>query len=168
MPRYVGWLNDPLVVRYSEQRHNTHTLATCEAYWRSFAGTPSLLWAIVVPGGVSGDETNALCHIGNISASIDMVNSVADVGIMIGERSVWNQGYGVEAWKAVCRHLLCDRGLRKISAGTLSVNTAMLGIMRRSGMLEDGRRTGQFLFEGQAVDVVYAALFADKYQLADQ
>lgn len=24
--RYVGWLNDPAVVRYSEQRHSRHTL----------------------------------------------------------------------------------------------------------------------------------------------
>jgi hypothetical protein len=26
---YVGWLNDPEVVRYYEQRHHKHTLATC-------------------------------------------------------------------------------------------------------------------------------------------
>jgi len=38
--RYVGWLNDPEVVRYSEQRHQTHTIESCRSYLLSFSGTP--------------------------------------------------------------------------------------------------------------------------------
>ena len=30
--RYVAWLSDPDVVRYSEQRHRTHTLASCRHF----------------------------------------------------------------------------------------------------------------------------------------
>jgi RimJ/RimL family protein N-acetyltransferase len=56
---------------------------------------------------------------------------------------------------------LDEAGIRKVTAGTLAVNTAMLGVMRRAGMVEDGRRRHHCLFEGRAVDVVYAALFRD-------
>ena len=155
-PRYVAWLNDPEVVRYSEQRHRTHTLASCREYWQAFHGTPHYFWAIEAPDTVPG-------HIGNLNAYIDPVHAVADLGILLGERQVWGRGYGAEAWTAVCDYLLREAGLRKVTAGTLAVNTAMLGIMRRAGMVEDGRRRRQYLLDGCAVDVVHAALFRDAW-----
>jgi RimJ/RimL family protein N-acetyltransferase len=154
--RYVAWLNDPVVVRYSEQRFRTHTIESCWAYWQSFVGTPNLLLAIV-----ARDERFG--HIGNLTANIHPVHRVADVGILIGERAVWGNGYGLEAWTAVCDYLLNVIGMRKITAGTLSVNQAMLHLARRAGMVEDGRRLRQSMFEGQAVDVIYTAIFNEKH-----
>lgn len=150
--RYVSWLNDPVVVRYSIQRYKRHTLETCREYWQSFKDTPNSLWAITV---VDGEFE----HIGNISAYIDVYNSIAGVGIMIGERGVWGQGYGLEAWVAVCHYLLYDIGVRKVEAGTLVSNKGMLRIMEKSGMVADGRRIRHWLVDGQEVDAVFAALF---------
>lgn len=181
-PRYVAWLNDPEVVRYSDQRHQRHTLDSCRAYWQAFAQTPHYFWAIVAralsPRERAGDEgpqelikaphpsplplgegTEGGLHIGNITAYVDVRHAVADVGILIGERQVWGAGYGSEAWMAVCDYLLGEAGMRKVTAGTLEVNTAMLAVMRRAGMVEDGRRRQHCLFEGRAVDVIHAALF---------
>src|SRR5437762_2899726 len=104
--RYVAWLNDPEVVRFSQQRHRTHTTETCRAYLASFDRTPHYFWAIL-----SRDST--LGHIGNINAYVDLHNKTADVGIIIGERAVWGRGYGGEAWQAVCRFLLDEGGIRK-------------------------------------------------------
>src|SRR5688500_17975894 len=74
---YVAWLNDREFMRYSEQRHKTHTLASCRAYWRSFADTPHYFWAM--------EETaNGLGHIGNMNAYVDQHNGLADLGILIG------------------------------------------------------------------------------------
>ncbi|MBN2397764.1 MAG: N-acetyltransferase, partial [Deltaproteobacteria bacterium] len=44
---YVDWLNDPLLMRFSRQRHKRHTIASCRDYWQSFEGTPNYFWAIV-------------------------------------------------------------------------------------------------------------------------
>jgi len=151
-PRYVGWLNDPEVVRYSEQRFTTHTLESCRAYLESFAGTDNLFLALIA-------DPEPLGHIGNMTAYVDR-HGVVDVGILIGERAVWGHGYGSEAWQAVCRALI-EGGARKITAGTLSVNKGMLAVMERSGMVPDGRRVRQSLVDGAPVDVVHAALFAD-------
>lgn len=151
-PRYVGWLNDPLVVQYSEQRHKIHSLESCRQYWRSFADTPHYFWAITA-------IDPALGHIGNMNAYIDKMNSVADIGILIGSRDVWGRGYGLEAWVAVCNYLLNDVGIRKVTAGTVAVNKGMIRIMEKAGMKADGRRIGQYLIDGVEVDVVHAALF---------
>ena len=153
--RYVGWLNDPEVVRYSEQRHHQHTLQSCRDYWQSFQGTSNYLWAIVA-------RDKAICHIGNINAYVDLHNLVADVGILIGERSFWGGGYGTEAWVAVCNYLLYKAGMRKVTAGTIAENTGMLHIMKKAGMVEDGVRKCHFIFEGREVDLIHAALYRKK------
>ena len=100
-------------------------------------------------------------HIGNINAYIDEDNSTASVGIMIGERRVWGQGYGLEAWVAVCHYLMYDIGIRKVTAGTLAVNKGMLRIMEKSGMVADGRWIRHCLVDGEEVDIIFAALFSN-------
>jgi RimJ/RimL family protein N-acetyltransferase len=150
--RYVNWLNDKEVVKYSEQRHKQHTFESCKKYFESFANTPNYFWAI------SLRDTKA--HIGNMNAYINTMNKVADIGILLGDREMWGKGYGLEAWKAVCDHLFDNVGIRKITAGTLVLNTGMLNIMIRSGMIEDGRRIRHYLFEGREVDVLHYALYA--------
>lgn len=152
--RYVGWLNDPEVVRYSRQRHQRHTIASCRSYWRSFEGTPNLFWAIEA-------KDRPQCHIGNITVMIDPADAVADVSILIGERSVWGRGYGAEAFRATCDHLFDVTAVRKITAGTIAPNVRMLSLMRRIGMSDDGRRIRHSTYEGEEVDVFYGALFRD-------
>ena len=153
-PRYVAWLNDKETVRYSEQRHRAHTLESCRAYAASFAASPSFFWAIVT-------HDPALGHIGNLTATVDAANRVADLAIVIGERRARGLGLGLEAWRRACRFLLTEAGLRKVTAGTMATNEPMLRVMAASGMFEEGRRRRQFLHEGRAVDLVFTALFAE-------
>lgn len=150
--RYVGWLNDPDVVRYSEQRHRRHDLAGCAAYFRSFENSPHFFSAILL--------RNDNLHIGNISVSVDSANRVADISILVGDRDCWGQGLGAEAWQAVQDELLARQGIRKVTAGTMAINHGMLSVMKKCGMEEDGRRKRHFLCEGQEVDMVMAAVYA--------
>lgn len=152
VPRYVAWLNDPGVVRFSEQRHTRHNLESCRAYWQGFEGTPNHFWAIEA-------HDPRLGYIGTMTAYVDPRHATADMGILVGERRAWGQGLGSEAWTAAANHLLRAEGVRKVTAGTLATNEAMLGIMRKTGMVEDGRRIRHALFEGGEVDIVHAALF---------
>jgi hypothetical protein len=70
--RYVSWLNDAAVVRYSEQRHRTHSVESRRAYMRSFEGLPDYFWAIVA-------RDQAVGHLGNMAILIDAPNLLADV-----------------------------------------------------------------------------------------
>lgn len=151
-PRYISWLNDQEVMKFSEHRHETNTLATGRAYWQSFQGTNNFLWAIEA-------RDSTLGHIGTMTAYLDIINEVADMGIMIGNRLAWGKGYGLESWQALGRWLLEEAGVRKITAGTMADNKAMLAIMNKAGMVPDGVRKAQVLLDGQPVDIVYSALF---------
>ena len=157
--RYLGWLNDASLMCFSEQRHKRHTLETCRDHLRSFENTPDLFWAI--------EEQGNLGHIGNISVFIDVHNSLADVGILIGAEPARGKGYGREAWGAVCRYLLLDGGIRKVVAGTMAENLAMLAIMEKSGMVPDGTRRRHYMCKGKEMDVIYMALFRDSLKQAE-
>jgi len=148
----VDWLNDPEVVRFSEQRHRRHSLDSCREYIDSFKGTANHLWAISVVNKNIG-------HIGNINAYVDTANNIADIGILIGKKQVWSKGYGKEALCAVCDYLMEKLGIRKITCGTLATNLSMLKVMKKAGMIDDGRRIRHYQWEGHEVDMIHQAMF---------
>lgn len=150
--RYVGWLNDPEVVRYSENRHRQHTLAGCEAYVSGFRQGPGLLWAV---------EVDDLGHVGNVSASVDRANRIADIGILLGEPASRGRGLGLSVWTAVMDHLAARGDIAKITGGCMAANLAMVRIMQRAGMQPDGRRPRHYLLDGQRVDLVYHATYVE-------
>lgn len=149
--RYIGWLNDARVTRFSRQRLRRHTEQDCVEFLRSFENSANFFWAIIA--------SSEWGHIGNITVEIAAHDRVATVNIMIGETGVWGKGYGLEAFRTVCDHLLDDGGMRKIFVGTMSTNTAMLSIMKKLGMVEEGRLRRQFEWEGIEVDHVLAGMY---------
>lgn len=150
--RYVSWLNDPEVVQFSEQRHHEHTLSTCTRYFEGIQKTDRYFFAI---------ETSMydIGHIGNIGVSIDAYNHLADMSIIVGEKRVWGKGLATAAWNVVLTEMLKRQGIRKVTAGTMAVNEAMLRLMQRSGMQIEAVRRHHFLWQGQEVDLVQAAIF---------
>jgi len=79
---------------------------------------------------------------------------------MVGERRCWGQGYGLEAWQSLLKILLREDGMRKVTGGTARLNTAMVRIMEKSGMVLEAVRSKQELIDDQPVDLLYYACFA--------
>jgi RimJ/RimL family protein N-acetyltransferase len=153
--RYVAWLNDPEVVRFSEQRHSLHTLASCRRYFESFKDSSDCFLAI------EADDPE-LGHIGNIGVAVDTNNDVGDVSIIVGEKKAWRTGLASKAWCCVVNELLDVHGLRKVTAGTMATNDAMLRLMLKSKMQIEATRRRQLMWEGREVDMVYAAIFGKR------
>jgi RimJ/RimL family protein N-acetyltransferase len=152
-PAYVGWLNDPVVVRFSNQRFAAHTAETSAKYLAGFAGSPNHFLSIV-----RRDNGEA---IGTITAYLSPPHGTADMGILVGDRRVWGGGYGLDAWRTLLDWLLAERGLRKVTAGTLDCNEAMLRLIYKSGMHKEAVRAAQEIVEGAERDIFYFARFAD-------
>lgn len=143
----VKWLNDPDIVQFSEQRHRKHDEESQAHY---IDNGPDVFREI--HAGQS--------FIGTITASIDKNNSVANVGILIGEKSEWGKGYGTEAWRAFCEQLL-RHGIRKIEAGAMACNFGMMHIFRKTGMHEEAVIPYHFLLDGKLIDMVQWGKFSD-------
>lgn len=148
----VDWLNDPEVVKYSEQRHKIHSIETQLEYLKQFNHSKNRYLGI---RDAAGDR-----FIGTITVFIDDANAVADVGIMIGDKNSWRKGYGYEAWKAVCDDLLYNCGIRKIEAGCMFANKPMTRIFKKYEMFFEGCRRNHFQFDGSTTDMVLYGKFA--------
>jgi RimJ/RimL family protein N-acetyltransferase len=150
---YVGWLNDPRVMRYSNQRFRTHDRASCSAYLGSFAASPNLFLAVRrLPDGVA---------LGTMTAYFAPHHGTVDVGILIGEPAAWGSGYGSDAWCTLLDWLLGLPAVRKVTAGALACNAGMLSLMRKAGMVQEAIRRRQEIVEGRAEDIVYYCRFRD-------
>lgn len=144
--RYVSWLLDPEAVRFSEQRHRIHSLESCLSFVQSIDQERAHMWAILVGGE----------HVGNITAHRDAPNGTADVGILMGQRSVWGQGFGAEAYGAVTDWLL-GSGCRMVTGGTMEANKGMIRVFEKCGFTIDGVRPGFFLLDGMPTGMVLAS-----------
>jgi ribosomal-protein-alanine N-acetyltransferase len=136
-PRYLSWLTDPEVNKFS-QRIGRREISADEAaaYLRGLGKDEHVL----------GIHTGAQGHVGNIKyGPVDWTNLRADISILIGERSVWGQGVGAAAMYLVTRFLFEEAGLNRVDAG--SNNPAFLRMVEKlgwsvEGVLRDRVKTG--------------------------
>jgi len=150
---YLSWLNDPTVTRFSNQRFRSHTAESSAAYLASFAGTHNSFLLIT--------QRSDGRPIGTATVYRSPQHGTADIGLMLGDRQCWGQGYGREAWQAVLGALLQEPGIRKVTGGTARPNQAMVRIMEESCMELEAVRARQELIDGQPVDLLYYARFAE-------
>lgn len=149
---YVSWLNDPEVVRFSNQRFRAHTIESCQAYFASFADSPNLFVAV-------RDRADDRL-VGTMTAYRTLHHGTVDIGIMIGDRRCWGAGFGQEAWDLLLGWLLALPDIRKATAGTLACNHGMVRLMERSAMTLEGVRVAQEIVEGVPQDIVLYGKFA--------
>ncbi len=146
-PEYIDWLKNPDLMKFSNQRFRSHNTETCKDYLNSFKGTDYLFLAIY-----RGAE-----FIGTMTAYVSQNHKTADMGILIGGQSQ-GKGLGTDAWVTLMRYLF-RAGKRKVSAGALRCNSAMIKIMLSSGMNPDGVRIAHELVNGKPEDILHFAKF---------
>ncbi len=91
------------------------------------------------------DENGAGCHIGNcMYYDIDERRGEAELGIMIGDRDYWGQGYGSDAVRTLLDYIFTSTDLGKVYLHTLSWNGRARRSFTKSGFIEirDVRRNG--------------------------
>lgn len=148
---YLAWLNDQSTMRYSRQSEQLHSRQSALSYLASFDNTSNLFLAI--------DNIETDKSIGTMTVYIEKHHGTADIGILIGERNLWGQGFGFDAWSTIMDHLSQSRKIRKITGGAVSSNAGMIRVMERAGMTLEATRNAQRVIDGQLVDEILYAKF---------
>lgn len=133
--RYVAWLNDREVQRYSEYQFVRHTITSVQAYVARMAGDPqSYFFAITIRS--TGE------HIGNVKLGpIDVHHRRGSIGIVIGEPRHWGRGYATEAIALLERFAFDTLHLHKLTAGMYATNVGSRRIFEKLGFTSEGCRT---------------------------
>lgn len=151
--KYIAWLNSPEVTKFSRQRTQKHNRTTCENYFHDLIKNKHFMWAIVLNQGNQ--------HVGNIVAYIDRLNKTANLTILVGEQNSHSKGIGTTAFQLAIKWLI-ERGLRKVYAGTMASNVAMLKVMEKANMKEKVILKKHFLHDNEEIDMIQYAFFADR------
>lgn len=142
--KYLGWLNDPDVLRYRTLKAYASNMEDVRDFIRCAQVSKDLFLAICLK--------SANRHIGGISlAPIDFIHRTAALNIMIGEKSEWGKNHGKEAIAALTRHAFMNMNLNKL--WTQSANPAFNAIVKKLGWAHEGTKRKMFLLDGEYIDV---------------
>ncbi len=152
--RYLGWLSDAEVNRYSRRQGRSPVTADqARAY----------LTALRPDEVILGIHTRNKGHVGNVKyGPIDRANGRADISILLGERGVWGCGIGSEAIYLVTRHLFQAEGLHRVDAG--SNNPAFLRLVEKLGWRQEGVLRDYVQRDGRWHDHVLVSLLSREFQ----
>ncbi|MBI3524682.1 MAG: GNAT family N-acetyltransferase [Betaproteobacteria bacterium] len=155
---YPAWLNDAEVCRGNSHHVFPYSREAALDYIRQTRqSTTSLVLAIVVR------EDHH--HIGNIALqSIHPIHRSAEFAILIGDKTGWGKGYGLEAGRLLCRHGFAALNLHRIYCGTFADNAGMIGLAHALGMKEEGRRRQAAFKDGKYIDIVEFGLLETDFQ----
>ena len=148
--KYVDWMNDPDVTRYTESRFQKHNMESVKDYVKAISGSSEdYLYGIYEDGD----------HIGNIKLHANMHHNLGDIGILIGDKTKWGRGYATEAIRALTRHGLETLEMHKISAGIYSNNQGSIKAFKAAGYNEEGIHELTYLSNGEYVGEIIMSIW---------
>jgi len=92
------------------------------------------------------------------------VNRMATLGIVIGEKTYWNRGYGQEAIKLLLDYGFNLLNLNNIMLGVAAYNLRAINCYQKVGFKEIGRRRKTKIIGGQRYDVIYMDILAEEFE----
>lgn len=147
---YCGWLNDPQVNMYLETRRAT--VDDLKKYIQEQLDNPNSLFY-----GIFDKDSGK--HIGNIKLEpIDWPGRKADLGILIGNKEYWGQGFGTEAVKLAVSHGFDELGLKEIGLDVISENAAARKAYENAGFKVVGIKKNAVNHDGKLYDDVIMAI----------
>jgi RimJ/RimL family protein N-acetyltransferase len=107
--------------------------------------------------------------IGTISLmDVDRENGTAGVGIAIGEKELWGQGWGTDAMNALLDFAFGELRLERVWLDVYDFNTRARRSYEKSGFVEEGvQRHAHYSF-GKHNDVVLMAILRDDWANLDR
>jgi ribosomal-protein-alanine N-acetyltransferase len=140
---YLSWLNNPKHMQYSAQRHLIHTFDSAVTYMESFNHSSNHFFSIKVKEELVGTAT----------LYVNVAYKIASPGILIAPEHC-GKGFGKKAWEMLVFDLPSQLGIRKVSAGTLEVNVAMIRLFESCNMEFEARLKGESIFNELPADIL--------------
>lgn len=95
--------------------------------------------------------------------SVDWKNSVAVVGIFIGDKDLWGKGYGTDAMSVLIAFIFEQMNIHKIKLNVYSFNERAIKSYKKVGFTVEGILREEIFKEGKYHDEIVMGLLCDEY-----
>jgi diamine N-acetyltransferase len=158
IPTFVRWFNDPEVRRYllmSEPMSKAKEERWFEAQLEAQDQFIFAIEALV-------DEE--WIHIGNVGLlRVDWKNRLSALGIALGEKEYWGQGYGTDATRTMLRFAFEELGLQRVELTVFDFNVRAVRCYERVGFQHEGTRRQALFRDGRYHDVHLMAILQEEF-----
>ncbi len=153
---YCKWINDPSTSDGLDKTVDVMTLEDEKEWLEKVIKSGSYNFSIV--------KKDSDTLIGNCTLfKVDNINQSAEVGIMIGEETERNKGYGKEAIKMLLKYGFEELNLHTINIGAFSFNERAIKCYKSIGFKEVGRMRECRYHLGTWHDLVLMDMLRDEF-----
>jgi RimJ/RimL family protein N-acetyltransferase len=157
LERCWTWMNDAEVTHFLAAIHAPLSRAE-EEKWLEQAMTQrddKCTFAITTKDGT---------HIGNCEIQrIDRVARHAELGIMIGDKNYWGQGYGADAMKVLLRYAFEVLNLNRVYLRVHEYNSRAIRCYEKCGFRHEGRMRQQVYRHGRYWDTLIMGVLREEW-----
>lgn len=160
IPRFVTWLNDP-EVRAGLLVSLPLSTADEDGWFEAMLKRPLEEHPMTIEVR-QGDDW---LPVGNCGFhNVDWRCRAAEVGIFIGEKSLWNRGYGTEVIRLLLKHGFNTLNLNRIALDVYETNPRAIRSYEKAGFVHEGRRRQAMYKDGRYVDILQMSVLRSEWQ----
>jgi len=159
LEKFIEWVNDPEVTRGVGLYLPMSSLDE-EKWFETAMQKPQEEKPLVIEIK-GGNEWHVIGNSGFFK--FDWIVRSAQVGIMIGDKSVWNQGYGTETMRLLLRHAFQTLNLRRVSLRVNSDNLYAIRTYEKVGFRHEGRLRQAVYLDGEYHDLLMMSVLRTEW-----
>lgn len=154
IPTFVRWFSDPEVREFLLINRPIST-AEEERWFERKLEEGSEIFAIETADGT---------HIGNIELmDIDSRHRHAELGVVIGEKAYWGQGYGSDAIRTLLRFAFEEMNLHRVSLRVYEDNARGINAYEKCGFRIEGRLREAIYRKGRYYDELIMGVLGPEF-----
>ena len=163
LPRFLIWFNDPEILGTLRLFQPMSEMS--EERW--IATLPDRIHEKVFAIEVF-DEEDGWIHIGNVGLhDVDYKDRHAELGIVIGSKAHWGNGYGPDATRTMLRWGFDELNLHRVELEVYEFNARARRVYERVGFRHEGIRRACYFHAGRYHDAMLMGLLADEFRATE-
>ena len=104
-------------------------------------------------------------HIGFILyRELNIVSRRCTIGMGIGVKEYWSNGFGSDALKTLVRYLFQTMNLNRVQLDTWGGNVRAISSYEKCGFIVEGRKRSHSFVDGKYYDTVMMGILKDEFQ----
>ena len=99
-----------------------------------------------------------------VISELDKLNQKANLGMLIGEKSLWDKGYGTDSLVTLINYLFNDMELNRIGLEVFDYNIRAQKLYEKLGFVKEGIQRQGLFRDGKYSNVIFMGLLKDEYK----